>query len=24
LDLAKNDVWIDMTDDFVGFCFPHR
>ena len=21
LDLAKNDVWIDMTDDFVGFCF---
>ena len=24
LDLAKDDVWIDMNDDFVGFCFPHR
>jgi hypothetical protein len=19
--LAKSDVWIDMTDDFVGYCF---
>ena len=24
LDLAKGDVWIDMIDDFVGFCFPHQ
>ena len=24
LDLVKGDVWVDMTDDFVGVCFPHR
>ena len=24
VDLAKSDVWIDMTDDFVNFCFSQR